>query len=85
MVTKHDRIFVHTNLLLSLGLGNLVYVLDDRLFMNRKEHPVSGNDTMVLKREGWEDRGWGLAGIVMRSARTYLLLSSHYLNQIYKR
>jgi len=36
-----EKIFVHVNLLLSLGLGNLVYVLDKQVFTNRMEHPVS--------------------------------------------
>lgn len=36
-----EKIFVHVNLLLSLGLGNLVYVLDKKVFTNRMEHPVS--------------------------------------------
>ena len=36
-----EKIFVHVNMLLSLGLAHLVYVLDFTLFTNRAEHPVS--------------------------------------------
>ena len=36
-----EKIFVHVNMLLSLVLGDLVYVLDIKLFTNRMELPVS--------------------------------------------
>ena len=36
-----EKIFVHVNMLLSLGLGHLVFVLDLTVFTNRAEHPVS--------------------------------------------
>lgn len=35
-----ERLFIHKNLLLSLGLGNLVFVLDKRLFTSRRDHVV---------------------------------------------
>ena len=38
---KSEKVFVHKNLLLSMGLGNLVGVLDVTLFKTREEHPVS--------------------------------------------
>jgi len=33
-----ERLFIHKNLLLSLGLGNLVFVLDKSLFASRRDH-----------------------------------------------
>ena len=36
-----EKIFVHVNMLLSLGIADLVYVLDFTVFTNRVEHPVS--------------------------------------------
>ncbi|XP_078357682.1 uncharacterized protein LOC144642574 [Oculina patagonica] len=33
-----ERLFIHKSLLLSLGLGNLVFVLDKTLFASRQEH-----------------------------------------------
>lgn len=36
-----EKIFVHVNMLLSLGIAHLVYVLDFTVFTNRAEHPVS--------------------------------------------
>ena len=36
-----EKIFVHVNMLLSLGLAHLVYVLDLTVFTSRAEHPVS--------------------------------------------
>ncbi|KAJ7376739.1 hypothetical protein OS493_032794 [Desmophyllum pertusum] len=39
-VQESERLFVHKNLLLSIGLGNLVYVLDKTLFSSRNEHHV---------------------------------------------
>ena len=36
-----EKTFVHVNLLLALGLGNLVYVVDKTAFTNRLEFPVS--------------------------------------------
>ena len=44
-----EKIFVHLNMLLSLGLGNLVYVLDFTVFTSRAEHPVSSL-FIILKR-----------------------------------
>jgi len=38
-----ERIFVHINLLLTLGLGDLVTVLDKIVFSTRNEYPVSRN------------------------------------------
>ncbi|XP_020605509.1 adhesion G-protein coupled receptor D1-like isoform X1 [Orbicella faveolata] len=35
-----EKLFIHKNLLLSLGLGNLVYVLDKSLFASRRDHVV---------------------------------------------
>ena len=36
-----EKIFVHVNMLLSLDIADLVYVLDFTVFTNRVEHPVS--------------------------------------------
>lgn len=38
---RSERLFIHKNLLLSLGIGNLVYVLDKTLFDSRQDHLVS--------------------------------------------
>lgn len=38
---KSERIFIHKSLLLSLGLGNLVYVSDISFFTTREENVVS--------------------------------------------
>ena len=38
---KSERIFIHKSLLLSLGVGNLVFVVDKTLFSTRQEHAVS--------------------------------------------
>ena len=38
---KSEKIFIHKSLLLSLGVGNLVFVLDTSLFTTRQEHAVS--------------------------------------------
>ncbi len=38
---RSERLFIHKSLLLSLGLGNLVYVLDKNLFDSRQDHVVS--------------------------------------------
>jgi len=35
-----ERLFIHKNLLLTLGLGNLLYVLDKNLFASRPDHVV---------------------------------------------
>lgn len=35
-----ERLFIHKNLLLTLGLGNLVFVLDKNLFASRQDHVV---------------------------------------------
>ena len=35
-----ERLFIHKNLLLSLGLGNLIFVLDKSLFASRRDHVV---------------------------------------------
>ena len=40
-VKSSERIFVHKNLLFSLGLGNLVYILDIASFSSRMDHIVS--------------------------------------------
>ena len=40
-VKSSERIFVHKNLLFSLGLGNLVYILDIASFSTRMDHIVS--------------------------------------------
>ena len=40
-VKRTERIFVHKNLLFSLGLGNLVYILDIASFSSRMDHIVS--------------------------------------------
>ncbi|CAH3032757.1 unnamed protein product [Porites lobata] len=39
-VKSSERIFVHKNLLFSLGLGNLVYILDIASFSTRMDHIV---------------------------------------------
>ena len=62
-VKKSERIFVHKNLLSSLGLGNLVYILDVTLFSSRKDHIVS---TVVLKSTD---------GIDLRNTNTDLALA----------
>ena len=36
-----QRLFIHKSLLFSLGVGNLVFVLDKTLFASREDHPVS--------------------------------------------
>ena len=36
-----ERLFIHKSLLFSLGVGNLVFVLDKTLFASREDHPVS--------------------------------------------
>ena len=36
-----ERLFIHKSLLFSLGIGNLVFVLDKTLFASRENHPVS--------------------------------------------
>lgn len=38
---KSERIFIHKSLLVSLGVGNLVYVLDFSFFTTREENVVS--------------------------------------------
>ena len=40
-VKSTEKIFVHKNLLFSLGLGNLVYILDIASFSTRMDHIVS--------------------------------------------
>ena len=40
-VKSSERIFVHKNLLFSLGLSNLVYILDIASFSTRMDHIVS--------------------------------------------
>ena len=36
-----ERLFIHKSLLLSLALGNLVYIMDKTLFDTREKHAVS--------------------------------------------
>ena len=36
-----ERIFIHKSLLVSLGVGNLLYVLDISSFTTRQNHTVS--------------------------------------------
>lgn len=38
---KSERIFIHKSLLLSLGVGNVVYVSDIAFFTTREENVVS--------------------------------------------
>ena len=45
-VKRTERIFVHKNLLFSLGLGNLVYILDIASFSTRMDHIVSGLEVL---------------------------------------
>ncbi|KAM7427049.1 G-protein coupled receptor [Porites harrisoni] len=42
-----EKIFVHVNMLLSLGIADLVYVLDFTVFTNRVEHPVLCSTVVV--------------------------------------
>ncbi|XP_073235095.1 putative adhesion G protein-coupled receptor E4P [Porites lutea] len=42
-----EKIFVHVNMLLSLGIAHLVYVLDFTVFTNRVEHPVLCSTVVV--------------------------------------
>ncbi|XP_073235107.1 putative adhesion G protein-coupled receptor E4P [Porites lutea] len=42
-----EKIFVHVNMLLSLGIAHLVYVLDFTVFTNREEHPVLCSTVVV--------------------------------------
>ena len=42
-----ERLFIHKSLLFSLGVGNLVFVLDKTLFASREDHPVS--EVFIIK------------------------------------
>lgn len=44
-----EKIFIHKNLLLSLGLGNLVFVLDKTLFVTRNEHSALCSTVAVVQ------------------------------------
>lgn len=46
---KTERIFIHKSLLLSLGVGNLVYVLDTALFAMRQEHAALCTAVTVIQ------------------------------------
>ncbi|KAK2546935.1 Cadherin EGF LAG seven-pass G-type receptor 1 [Acropora cervicornis] len=37
---KTERLFIHKSLLFSLGVGNLVFVVDKTLFASREDHPA---------------------------------------------
>lgn len=60
-----EKIFVHVNMLLSLSLAHLVYVLDFTVFTNRAEHPVSSLFIVVKPILGlflWSLTGGGPGG-----------------------
>ncbi|PFX11730.1 hypothetical protein AWC38_SpisGene24437, partial [Stylophora pistillata] len=44
-----EKLFIHKNLLLSLGLGNLVYIMDKTLFDTREKH----TEFLLLSRGWW--------------------------------
>ena len=50
-VKNSERLFIHKSLLFSLGVGNLVFVLDKTLFASREDHPVSEVFIIKYKRK----------------------------------
>ena len=49
-----ERLFIHKSLLFSLGVGNLVFVLDTTLFASREDHPVSEVYVIKYKKRGYQ-------------------------------
>ena len=53
---KSERLFIHKSLLFSLGVGNLVFVLDKTSFATRQEHAVSACREAILTSKSYSKR-----------------------------
>ena len=51
-----ERLFIHKSLLFSLGVGNLVFVLDKTLFASREDHLVSEVFIIKYKKRAYQLR-----------------------------